>query len=375
MPIKFRLLNESDVRAVLTMDDLIETMSSALQRFSTGRVVQPVRSVVGINDHTFFGVMPAFVRGAASEEGTANSGAASPQNASTANFGAASPQQSALGAKLVTVFESNTARGLPTHLASIALLDPDTGALLALLDGRFITESRTGAVSAVSSRLLARKTASSLAIIGSGVQARSHLEALSRVHRLRQVAVWSPSKERREQFVADMSAVPNSGVDADASVGGGSKTVTHECDVKAVDHAGEAVVGADLIVLATSSPAPVLENGWVKPGAHVMSVGACRPFQREMDPDLVARARLFVDSRAAALVESGDVVMGIQQGRFTAEHIVAEIGELAAGAAGRRSDTDITIFKSLGMAVEDVTAADLAYRRAVERNIGQELTL
>jgi ornithine cyclodeaminase len=376
MPISFRLLNESDVKAVLTMDDLIETMSSALHRFSTGRVVQPVRSVVGINDHTFFGVMPAFVRGATDEGGTANFGAAGPpkndgatDEGGTVNFGAAGPPKNdgathergtpnvgALGAKLVTVFESNMARGLPTHLASIALLDPDTGALLALLDGRFITESRTGAVSAVSSRLLARKTASSLAIIGSGVQARSHLEALSRVHRLRQVTVWSPSRERREQFVADGHAIV-------------------ACTLKAVEHAGEAVVGADLIVLATSSPTPVLECGWVKPGAHVMSVGACRPFQREMDPELVARARLFVDSRAAALVESGDVVMGIQEGRFTPEHVVGEIGELVAGAAGRRSDTEITIFKSLGLAVEDVTAADLAYRRAVERNIGQELTL
>jgi ornithine cyclodeaminase len=137
------------------------------------------------------------------------------------------------------------------------------------------------------------------------------------------------------------------------------------------------VVGADLIVLVTSSPTPVLENGWVKPGAHVISVGACRPTQREMDPALVARARLFVDSRAAALVESGDVVLGIQEGRFTAAHIVAELGELLAQPtpSGRRSDAEVTIFKSLGLAVEDVMAADLAYRRAVERNVGQELTL
>jgi ornithine cyclodeaminase len=134
-------------------------------------------------------------------------------------------------------------------------------------------------------------------------------------------------------------------------------------------------VGADLIVLATSSATPVIESGWVKPGAHVMSVGACRPNQREMDPELVARARLFVDSRAAALVESGDVVMGIQEGRFSAEHIVAEVGELVNGTTGRRSDTEITIFKSLGLAVEDVTAADLASRRAAERGIGTELTL
>src|SRR5204862_4336913 len=123
--------------------------------------------------------------------------------------------------------------------------------------------------------------------------------------------------------------------------------------IGAVDHAGEAVVGADVIVLVTSSPTPVIESGWVKPGAHVISVGACRPTQREMDPALVARAKLFVDSRAAALVESGDVVLGIREGRFEASHIVAEIGDLVNGAAGRQSDSELTIFESLGMAVED----------------------
>ena len=138
--------------------------------------------------------------------------------------------------------------------------------------------------------------------------------------------------------------------------------------MKAVDHAGEAVVGADIIVLVTSSPTPVIENGWVKPGAHVISVGACRPNQREMDPRSSRARRLFVDSRAAALVESGDVVMGMQEGRFGADHIVAELGECSRTApSGRRSDTEVTIFKSLGLAVEDVTAAELAYRRAVER--------
>jgi len=348
MSIRFRLLTEDDVKAVLTMDDLIETMMSALKRFSTGGVVQPVRSVVGINEHAFFGVMPAYVRGGS---------------------------DASLGAKLVTLFESNTARGLPTHLASIALLDPDTGALRALMDGRFITEARTAAVSAVTSRLLARQGASSLAIIGSGVQARSHLDALSRVHVLRHVTVWSPTKTHRDQFVAEVGVSSDSsrsdvGVKSDST-----PTLDGRYTVAAVDHAGEAIVGADLIVLATSSPTPVIENGWVKPGAHVMSVGACRPNWREMDPALVARARLFVDSRAAALVESGDVVMGIQEGRFPADHIVAEIGEIVSGATGRTNDADVTIFKSLGLAVEDVTAADLAYRRAIERGIGTELVL
>ena len=346
MAIRFRLLTEHDVKAVLTMDDLIATMASALQRFSTGRVMQPVRTVISIRDDGFLGLMPAFVRG---EHGTS----------SAANFGEASlASGAALGAKLVTVFGGNGARGLDTHLATIVLLDPETGALVALLDGRYITESRTAAVSAVSSRLLARKTAASLAIIGSGVQARSHLEALARVHALRRVTVWSPNKEHRDRFAAGVRP-------------GSDPSLTPS----AVDHPGEAVVGADIIVLATSSPSPVLENGWVKPGAHVISVGACRPTQREMDPALTARARLFVDSRAAALVESGDVVMGMREGRFSAEHIVAELGEVVNGAQGRRSDTEVTIFKSLGMAVEDVTAADLAYRRACERGIGTQLTL
>jgi len=339
MAIRFRLLTEADVKAVVTMDDLIETMASALQRFSTGRVTQPVRTVIPVEaNDSFFGTMPALVR-------------------------ADGNRAAALGAKLVTLFGSNSARGMPTHLATIVLLDPVTGALIALLDGRYITEARTAAVSAVSSRLLARKNAGTLAIIGSGVQARSHLDALSRVHQLRYISVWSPNKQRRDQFVSEMTSVQR------------PETLPDRCPCKAVDHAGEAIVGADLIVLATSSPEPVIESGWVKPGAHVISVGACRPNQREMDPALTARSRLFVDSRAAALSESGDVVMGMAEGRFDASHVIAELGELMNGSAGRGSATDITIFKSLGLAVEDVTAADLAYRRAVKRGIGQELTL
>jgi alanine dehydrogenase len=350
MPVSFRLLTEADVRAVLSMDDLIEVMASALERFSTGRVEQPVRSVIPVQgDHAFFATMPSFVLGGK-------------KNAVADQFGGAGPRvdtRAALGAKLVTVFGGNHDRGLPSHLATIVLMDPDTGALVALLDGRFITEARTAAVSAVSSRILARKSASSLAIIGTGVQARSHLDALSRVHRLRQVTVWSPTKAHRDRFVTD----------------GGSRS-DRDPKLAAVDHPRDAVTGADIIVLVTSSPTPVLENGWVKPGAHVISVGACRPTQREMDPALVARAKLVVDSRTAALVESGDIVLGMKEGRFGPDHVLAELGELVAkNATARQSDSDVTVFKSLGLAVEDVTAADLAYRRAVEKGIGTKLEL
>ena len=337
MPIRFRLLNESDVRSVLSIGDLIGTMESALAGFSSGRVDQPARIAIPVGQNGFFWTMPALARDPA-----------------------------ALGAKLVTLFGSNGARGLPSHLASILLLDPETGALTALLDGRYITEARTAAVSAVSSKLLARPTSKSLAIIGSGVQARSHLEALAHVHAFKQITVWSPNQSRRDEFAAEAR---------DAGFAGFEKSSASQ--IGAVDHAGEAVVGADVIVLVTSSPTPVLESGWVKPGAHIICVGACRPNQREIDPVLTTRSRLFVDSRAAALVESGDVVMGIQEGRFGPDHIVAELGELVANPdrPRRRSDAEITIFKSLGMAVEDVTAAELAYRRAVERNVGTVLEI
>jgi alanine dehydrogenase len=325
----FRLLNEAQVKSLLPMSDLIEAMENALARFSAGDVLQPVRTVLTVGPtKAYFGVMPAYL-----------------------------PQPARLGAKLVTVFGGNQARGLPSHLATIVLLDPDTGALQAILDGRYITEARTAAVSAVSARHLARAEASTLAIIGSGVQARSHLEALAEVRSLREVRVWSPREPSRDRFVAEMAG-------------------RTPAQLRSTAVAEDAVRGADIVVLATSSPTPVLQNAWVTDGAHVMSVGACRPDQREMDPALVARARLFVDSRAAALVESGDVVLGIREGRFTESHIGGEIGQVVLGRASGRVDAgDVTIFKSLGMAVEDIVAADLVLSRAIERGGGAELAL
>lgn len=329
MPQHFRLLNESQVQSLLPMGDLVSAMETAIARFSAGEVLQPVRSVLMVGPtKAYFGLMPAYI-----------------------------PEPASLGAKLVTVYSSNAAKQLPSHLATIILLDPETGALLALMDGRYITEARTAAVSAVSTRKLAKADASTLAIIGSGVQARSHLEAYAQVKTLRDVRIWSPKQSSRDQFVTDMRPHVSMPLRATAT-------------------AEEAVRGADLIVLVTSSPTPVIDDAWVSPGAHVVSVGACRPDQREMPPALVARARLYVDSRAAALVESGDVVQGIKDGLFGPDHVRGELGEVVLGRVGGRSDDQqITIFKSLGMAVEDVVAADLVYRRAVDTGTGTELTL
>jgi ornithine cyclodeaminase len=310
------------------MDELIGAMRGALRRFSAGEVEQPVRTVVPVAESAFFGVMPAMVRGPA-----------------------------AIGAKLVTVFGSNRELQLPTHLATICLFSPETGALVALMDGRHITEARTAAVSAVSAVALGRHDAAIMAIIGSGAQARSHLEAMEHVFQLSQVRVWSPTGAHQARFIDEMRPATRATL-----VGAGS--------------AEQAVDGADLVVLATSSSEPVVRNEWIRDGAHVISVGACRPHQREMDPALVRRSRFFVDSTAAAVVESGDVVMGITGGQFTASHIVGELGDLLLGRVdGRRSMEDVTIFKSLGLAVEDLVAAELVYRRAVEQDVGAELRL
>jgi alanine dehydrogenase len=304
------LLTEADVRALVTMPDLIDAMDSALDAFSSGSVVQPVRTVLKVGDKSFFGLMPSYL-----------------------------PSTPALGAKLVTVYESNIARGLPSHLATIVMLDPETGGLVAIVDGRYITEARTAAVSAVSVKKLARENSQVLAILGSGVQARSHFEALSHVRNFREVRAWSPAAKNLGAFAAETGAIAAASAEA-------------------------AVRGADVIVIAASSHTPILFNDWVAPGAHVVSVGATRPTQQEMEPALVARSRLFVDSRAAALKESGDVIP------FGDAHIVAELGE---ATCVRTSPDEVTIFKSLGLAVEDVAAAHLAITRARESGKGTQI--
>jgi len=323
------LLSEQDVRIVLSIRDLIDTMETALVTFSAGNVAQPLRTVIEVGlQRAFVGVMPAFL-----------------------------PEPAALGTKVVSVFGSNAAVGLPTHLATIVLLDPMTGELLSIMDGRFITEARTAAVSAVSTRHLARPDASKLAIIGSGVQARSHLEAIAMVRELRQIRVWSRSLDNRTAFAREMRSRVNAPVSVAAS-------------------AEDAVAGADLIVLATASREPVVRSEWIADGAHVCAVGACRPDQREMDTDLVRRGRVFVDSRTGALAEAGDIVIPLKAGAFDETHVVGELGEVAAGKlAGRTSATDVTIFKSVGMAVEDVAAAHLAYIKAAERGLGRGIVL
>ena len=296
------LLDEEQVRQHLRMADLIPAMEKALIDFSAGKVTQPVRSVIKIDPPGgFLGLMPALT-------------------------------PDGLGLKAVTFYPSNAERGIPTHMATIFLVDPETGTPLAIMDGRLITEMRTAAVSAAATKLLAPSDAKILAILGSGVQAHSHVEALRLVRQFEEIRVWSPNRDHAERFAKEIGATAAS--------------------------AEQAVRGADVIVTTTNSQTPVLKGAWLKPGSHVNAIGACRPDWRELDDEAMSNV-LFVDSREGAVKESGDVILSEAK-------IYAELGEaLAAKVPPRANET--TIFKSLGMAVEDIASALLVYQSATSR--------
>ncbi len=297
-------LNEERVRKHLRMADLIPAMEKALIDLSAGKVTQPVRSVIKVDVAAatgFLGLMPALT-------------------------------PDGLGLKAVTFYPSNAERGIPTHMATIFLVDPETGTPLTIMDGRLITEMRTAAVSAVATKLLAPADAKILAILGSGVQAHSHVEALQLVRRFEEIRVWSHTSEHAKRFAREIGAKATS--------------------------AEEAVRGADVIVTVTNSKTPVLKGTWLKAGCHVNAIGACRPDWRELDDEAMSNV-VFVDSREGALNESGDVIL-------SGAKIYAELGEALAEKVPSRAN-ETTIFKSLGMAVEDIAAAMLVYRSATRR--------
>lgn len=291
-------LDEAAVRKHLRMTDLLPAMEKALIDFSAGRVKQPVRSGIIVDPPGgFFFMMPALAEG--------------------------------LGLKIVSYYPPNAERGLPTHMATIFLVDPQTGAPLAVMDGTLITEMRTAAVSAVATKLLSSPESRVLAILGSGVQARSHAEALRSVRAFDEVRVWSRNPENARRLAEEI----------------GAKAMTAE----------EAVRDADVVVTVTNSREPILKGAWLKRGSHVNAVGSCRPDQRELDDAAMANV-VFVDSREGALKESGDVIL-------SKARIHAEIGEALAGKVPLQA-SETTVFKSLGMAVEDIAAAMLVYASA-----------
>jgi thiomorpholine-carboxylate dehydrogenase len=292
-----RTLNDPEIAPVLRYEQLIPAMEGALAAFSAGKVTQPVRTMLTVEEgRGYLGVMPAVMSGT-------------------------------MGAKLVCFYPKNAATELPTHLATIVLFDSTSGRPLAFLDGRRITEMRTAAVSAAVTRHLAPPGARVLALLGSGVQAQAHLEALRHVCRFEEVRVWSRNGVNAQQFASRHGA---RAMDAEA-----------------------AVRDADVVVTATSSQQPVLRGEWLKRGAHVNAVGACLPSWRELDDTAMRGSVLIVDSRDAALRESGDVIL-------SRAGIFAEAGELFAGTR-QVPPGATTVFKSLGLAVEDIATARLVY--------------
>ena len=298
---KLLFFDEDQVQAVLSYDDLIPAIRHALMDFSAGKVVQPLRLVIPVVSHGgWFAVMPAVYGGV-------------------------------MGAKMVTFYQGNVALKKHTHMAMIQLFRSDTGEPLAVMDGRLITEMRTAAVSAVAVDCLARRDAKILGILGSGVQARSHMRALTRVRKFEEIRVWSRSHDNALRFAEEV----------------GAQVTT-----------AEEAAGADVVLTLTSSAVPVLHGRWLKKDAVVCAVGAVTPDRRELDEEAMQGA-VVVESREAAMREPGDILLAKAQ-------VSAEIGELLNGAQLDRREKPV-VFKSVGIAIEDIATAKLVYDKITGR--------
>lgn len=324
------ILNRLQVEALLDVDALIDALASAMADLSAGRASVPDRVAALVPEHEgFLAAMPGFV-----------------------------PSAKVLMSKLVSLFPHNAGTGLPTHQAVIVAFDPDTGQPVALLDGTAITAIRTGACSALSARLLARPDADVLAILGTGVQARSHARAMCRVMPIRQIRVAGRDYAKAAALAAELSD-------------------TLQTDAQAVETYREALQGAGIACATTHAAEPVIRRSWLTAGVHVTSVGYGG---REIDGATVADALVCVESRRAALAPfpsgSNDLLMPIRDGVITADHVHAELGELAAGIKpGRNSPDQITLYKSVGVAVQDAAAAALVLVAAHKEGIGEEIAL
>jgi ornithine cyclodeaminase/alanine dehydrogenase-like protein (mu-crystallin family) len=313
------VLPHDDVRRLLPMGDCIELMTEALSDFARGRMWQPLRwAVRPPEEESLFGLMPAH----RSEPGTS------------------------YGLKAVCIFPGNPAKGLDAHQGGVLLFDGDTGQLRAVLDGSAVTAIRTAAVSAVATRALARPGAKELAILGAGVQAGSHLEAMAALGRFERARVWSRTPEAVEALLAESDA---------------------PFPVEAAASAEDALRDADVVVTATSAREPIVDRSWLAPGTHVNAVGSSISTTRELDSETMQAAALFADARESMVNESGDYLMA----GLGPDHIRAELGEVLIGSGdGRRSDEELTVFKSLGLAVEDLASAEHVYARALAEGAG-----
>ncbi len=319
------VLSHKQVTELLPMPECIDVMAEALAAVAKKKAYQPLRTIIRPEGaQGVMATMPSYMYG----------------------------ERAAYGLKEVCVFPNNPKIGKDAHQGSVLLHSAETGELLAVMNASAITGIRTGAVSGVATRLLAREDAGDLAIIGAGVQGRSHLVAMAEVRPIRRVRVADKAPEAAKRFADEMS-------------------VKYAFPIEAADNNEDAVRGADIIVTVTSASEPVLKRDWIADGAHLNVVGACFPNRREVDTTTMAVSKLFVDRRESTLNEAGDYLIAAEEGAIGPEHIRAEIGEILIGdAEGRTSDTEITLFKALGLAVEDLAAAEYIYRQAKEQKIG-----
>jgi ornithine cyclodeaminase len=318
------IVNQAEVARLLPMAECVAVMEEALSTLARGQALLPLRQVLMLPDgRGAFAAMPAHLSAPA-----------------------------AIGIKVITVFPGNHGTEYDSHQGAVLLFETERGRLLAVMDASSITAIRTAAVSAVATRALAREDATTLALLGTGVQAATHLEAMALVRPLRRVRVWSRDGAHARAFVDRARA-------------------RHGLDVQAAASAREAVEDADVVCTVTSSRTPVLEGAWLRPGAHVNAVGASVRGARELDTAAVVRARLFVDRRESALNEAGDFLIPRGEGAIADDHIRAELGEVLIGRApGRGSADEVTLFKSLGLAVEDVASAHRIHGNAQASGAG-----
>jgi ornithine cyclodeaminase len=332
MPLLF--LNRRDVHDLLPMGECIDRMTEILTALAQGEASQPLRTVFWLPG-----------------EGRRDLMVAMPSERSVP------PEKAALAMKVLSIFSGNHGSDLDSHQGFVLLFEGRRGEPVAILDAGSVTAIRTAAASAVATRFLAREEAADLAILGTGVQARTHLQAMREVRPVSRVRVWSRDARRAERFASEESA-------------------RHGLPVTAVVSAEAAVEGADLVCTTTASPVPVLLGEWLAPGVHINAVGACVPSARELDTAAVSRSRFFGDRRESVLKEAGDFLLPLQEGAIGEEHLLGDFGDLLLGRVqGRLSPADVTVFESLGIAVEDLASAQHVYEKAMELGRGTRLEL
>ncbi len=326
---KVLVVNGSEVRTLLPMDECIDVMSDALAALARSEAMVPLRQIMWLPEKVgALGMMPGYISGI-----------------------------DAVGLKVITVFPGNHGTRFDSHQGAVLLFEATHGQLLAIMDATTITAIRTAAVSGVATRLLAREDAESLAILGSGVQAGTHLAAMLHSRPIQKVRVWSRDAEHAQRF-ADR------------------ESKRHGIAINVMTTVQDAVKECDIICTTTSAREPILRGEWITPGAHINAVGSSVPFTRELDSTAVKIARLFVDRRESALNEAGDFLLARKEGIIEDTHIAGEIGEIMTGEInGRRTSEEITLFKSLGLGIEDLAAANHIYRKAIEANAGTAVEL